>query len=1257
MKKIISYLLTFILIFQYDVEAATSMTASPRTLDLGQNVKDSMTPSDLPIAGYSDFFDKENINLVENFDLSQYQSLKPFVGYGVYDVDKSACQYIEVPGKDKTQFDSTFKKYTTYNTHSYGVSMNRMNYTDCDALAKSFGGNVVAIDEQTENSIVSNLAIHNVGDSTWVGANINTCQDSLYTSSILKNQNFYNWTDPSKASYCDLSTKNIVMDTLNGTWDKINNNGLAYCTVEWNSPSYYRPLQICAPWWKILRDYPNSSSSLYNLDELKKINQADISKSLKICTKYSSAAVQQSILQAPTRDVTCTTYYGVQASKPECMRDIKQSQCFIDECGGYIRNACRYKSEDTVGKGYVKGEIINDTGQLVSVKIKDDVKTLSFTCPPSPPSDQFCEEASSVTVFPYECPNSQCDLYKDCINKIPTTIDKTAFDNQYNACGTQYICEKVYPSRDVPPTLDMSGNVVSLTGVCSDGSLVPIPPNIISTQGKKCVKYDEHNESVIIPQQCVQNRTFSDYVVNVALGETDSYQDNPDCIRSDKPEDSQSNTIISMTQTLKDYFKNKIRKVYINGSEDLIYNSVNNGNFLTSILLSDKSQVGTPPQANVSQTNIGSQGSCTPSNIPDLSTYANSPAFYDRSNVVLYDGTSIDSNIQQLDVANEQVVLTGTDVSLTSAMCTSYASDHGFASYQNGSPIYTVDSAKNSVCTIKLNSTSVDSGLDYIKALSPSQVMYSFAGTMTKQNCLFKAVALGGTYNENGFGVDYSSTGKCIVDSGTTPDSYDQYIESISNCPKSNFVLTPPTGCDAGSETNNVAASINGLTSIVVIEDYLDGPFGFYSNWKNTIPQENVVNITTDTISNSQAFPLVQFPTVTDNQNYVATITHWSYLNKTPDATGEAFLWAAAVYASLAVALFAVTVAMMVILPGIGFVVMAIALAYLVLDLVIAALVVAIVGLLTPPKKMDKQSLKWVIYKASPNLFLGMYDLRVRYATDTLIGTATVPGNDSTKIYVDGGYMTGRYKPGTFLNDIKSYKNQKIQILQCAGYSVDNIYNTMHQAEDSIITGYPSCPWYNPWCEKSQTSTWQFARPVNKLVKTVYVGGDNSLSLILPYKGDYIFRAYDQYNNMLGQITITSDQFVSAFSANSLKFAKVLFGAGMNIAPGITNSCSRDNVVEWGGGVSGVYYEDADTGTNKNCSKSNDQYVYDHSMTRIEVQPVTMKDQSFNVILTKPMPFANKVIAAVLDKSQTRKYRCYNAFQDCSDNQFTGVKQ
>lgn len=1249
MRRIISLILTFVFFIETPLAySAVVISPTERSENLNLDMRNSDTPSDLPVAGYEEYFDKEKINVISNQDLSGYSNMRGFIGYGIYDISENQCQFLEVPGQDKYSFDLKFQKIEVSNGHSYGVAYNKMTYGQCSTLAQQFGGYPVSIDSLSENNFIDS----SYNTESWVGATINSCSDVLYMNSTNKNQNFTNWRTASEGIVCDINKKNILMN-ISGTWEKTNSELLNNCVVEWNSETYYRPIQVCAPWWTVVRDYKKQTNSLYNEKELREINQADIPVNISLCVRYNENAV--SVPELPHRDYTCTGYYSIEAA-PECARNIMQAQCYVNECDGYVKDVCQLKDSDIVGKGYVKGQKIVD-GVVQETVTKAEVTTYLYSCPPPATSLKDCLESAQVTVWPKECPNSFCNELKSC---LLASND----DNSSETCRDTYRCEKIYPEREYPLTvtnggIDNDGNLVKLFGTCStegNSAVLDFVPNIMQRTNKICLEREITVIDENISQRCILERPESFHTVNIAFDETDIYENNPDCIRTDRVEDAQLDSTVILKLSEKGYFKHRISKVFSNQDTEVLtmkgrdsymiqnvfLDNVNlqnlNNPFVNSITSGQYSpQITSATDPLIAQNNITvatSGASCGEVSCP----YGfEDPAFYDLGIATSFERRSLDMLMTQdaltVNASTVDVVLTKDNnidylnllshtmdivnyPGMTASVCTNFGASKGFGSWVVSSTFFLNTTTNATSCTIVFKSTPYDTMFKYVKTLTGQEMLYAFKDNMTKKSCMERAVCLGGTFNEANF-ASMSSVGECIVIMDSASDDTSAYEAILSAQAGCDVPMSPiaTNGCfPTVTNGGNVVTDLNGFESVLVLEDYLTGPWGYYTNFNTLLPQPNEVTITTASITDKKVFPLVNPSKIYDYQKAMTKIKHYGWRHLSESATLD-------------------VIALAGLLTG----------GFLTLILII----------FFKSKKMHEQWTHWVIYRNPPRFAQSEFEKRETLGASKTIGesgnTATL--NTDSRIYLEGKYHTGRLKN---INPIlAAYLEAKKSLFVCGGWEENEFEIATHAAERTTIFGTPKCKWYKPWCTKKNTYYASLDTDIKKYVNTVYFGATNSTTVVLPYTGDFDVEAYDKYDTLLARVSITKESFLNVSGNDSVKFAKVNFGPQMQLSNNM-NTCLLDNMVEWGGGVSGGYIENGTTGINDNCPKSDDNYVQEHAMVKLKIKPTNMPDKEFIHEFLFPMPFANRVFLATLDKLQERKYLCYGAFSDCNDEDYEG---
>lgn len=1285
-KKLIINVLTFVLVFTNTAQAITGIDSQERTNDISIDMIKSSEPSDLPVAGFSDFFDKENIHLIKNFDLSAYTGKKVFVGYGVYDNDEDNCKFVEQPGVTKSDYDSNFAFSHKFNQNSYAISMSRMTYSECQAMGDKFGGYPVVVDSSAESMFLgSNFSGEEVNSSSvehiWIGADKSSCSEINYTNELNRTQHFENFSDEDKLATCDSSRLNLRLNE-NGQFKRVSQYTPNYCVIEFEGYDMYKPLKICASWWKVLRDYPNTSPGLYDNNVLKSINQADIPTQMVICSKYEADEIATAIEDSNTRIAHCTEYYSA-TILPECVLDMYQEQCKVNECGGYIENACRLVDEKTVGKGYVKGEVLKN-GVITETKVKDKVVTKEYECPPSTYSNDLCLEQAAVVVYPQECPNSQCDALKECVLAAGSDLD------DLNTCYDTYTCIKITGGRDYPPKLNATtGEVEALYAKCpdaptSDGSVLEFPVSIEEKISKTCLEYELIETTEEIKQNCILERPYQDHVVDMSITEVDDYQNNPNCVRMDTVKESLTMEDINLKIETKGWFRHKATKVNLDGTEETIYSGgvddYSVGSAMPEMFSSDISE----PQVSVSVNEVSS----ATLNI-DCSAFdptGSGAAWYTKNVNVFNDFTNINGT-HTTDPAFSVVDYSGTkgDILIPDSFvdsesdCASYAANHNFDSYLNS---YTY--SKNVVtgvdyCTLHLNKIGADSEMSKITSYGTDLIKYDFKTNMTGRECMEKAFCLDGYYNESDF-ASLDSTGMCSVTSGDgMPSSYYDYFEEEAMDEAGITPSAPAEGatkeeCTPVSKIENATSKLDGVQSIFFFEDYLTGGFGYYSNYNSWDPMSNSVMISTSEHTDS-TLPMQQMSKITDYVQYHAILEHESHKSKKPDITQSMFGGMVAGMAAYYILEFAAST-----------------------GIIIGLLIFIILLLLAKSKNMDRQYTEYHLYKDIPlDLYYeGEYEVRYKDSAAKVDGERSLhtdPSGYKRLTYQHIKTDTGRYEPSKFLEVLKEIYTHKESTLVCQGFEQSEVSRVTHPDELSINYGYPGCKWYNPWCEKMDLHKKEVVSnnliysenvvsplvpevygvaegvtpdPVtniakmNKVMSTVYLGATNTLVVLVPYVGDYKLEAYNKYDTLLSSRTIHENSFAGVTDPDMLKYAQVNFGLSMNLAPGITagentDACIKDRAVEWGGGVSGVFNEAQRTDLSNFCQKSNDDYVKDQAMTKITVQPLNM-DTAFEYELKAPMPFPNRVWIATLDEREIRNYRCYGDFGECEDEEYNEVE-
>lgn len=1189
----------------------TTPDASERTIDKIDTFIKSSAPSDIPFIDYMERFIPDNSQPLKKFDLSAYDTKKIFVGYGVYDAGQNYCKYTEKPGtKDPSLY---FDNILSFNKHTYAISKGTMSYDNCVALANDFGGLPAVITSASENTFIQGIS----SKDKWVGSERIDCNSS-YVDKMGDKQVYFNWSTKTE-SQCSSDKLNIIQNK-NGNWLKSNKNtSLNSCVVEVDSEDFKRPVKICAPWWKIERDYANPVTTTFNGVDIYKINQADIPEQFNVCVKYNENALKEAESK-PDREVTCTSYYDTQVA-PECLKNPKQAICFVDECNGYIKNACR-KTDDYQGfKPYTKTEsIINSNNKIIKGKV--DIKTHIYECPPSPPSSKSCEEQATVIIYPKECPNnSDCEGRKQCIQKAVTTEEKSK-------CSVDFKCEKIYGNPD-STEFDSAGNLTYLKNVCSDGTELKFEINTQNKTSKKCLEYEYYDISTQVNQRCVLDRPSFEPIVDTSLTEEDIYMNDPNCVRLNNVTESRPQVEVKINYENMGYAKTVIKKSYLDESQTNL--PILEG---SDKLITDSALNNLDPFKDQNTTNI--------KEITQPTTVYNCDKFtenWNQRNDVLNQKISYQKTGSNGVVTTETRLTSGlyNDASgmyfpytnvVAEADCLAIknqianATSYTFDSLSNYCKVYTPTLTGDVFSNIKGNGTlnsyvDDEDGSTYFEY---STYSYITKEAVNKATCNEMAYCLNGKFNEK----DYEQVGlnQCQITEGEGIDYTEtELVEDLVIKPSENF----DTSCKPISKSGSYISQFNGTQDIFSIQEVVSGNFGYYSNYNSHPYKNNVVKI-----NDVEAYPIKKMSVIDDSLIYTGDFEQTSITTKKPN-----YLVGFLTGGVISVALSEIT------------------------GMVIGNITFMIASIIFAKKqKLNEQYYEWTLYKLVPveryekNIY--GYDNRILKLNSS--NTMDITNGKVTLIYAKLSGFTGTLKPGDFVKTLKKLISIKEGIITCLGFDLSQVQTLHDSFELGVEVDYPKCKKLSWNCDKRNTDDDTFVKnPFMKKMVNNYIGAVNGISIVVPYLGEYEVKAYDQFDNLLGSMIVKEDEFID-MTNNVAKYAQLNFGLTMELADGINEgrkqyACRNDLMVEWGGGVSGIYYENNFTGSNSNCQKSHDSYVRTSSATKITVRS-TGTDRPHIIQLEKPLPFANRAFLVTLNKKEKRQYRCFKDFGDCNTESY-----
>lgn len=1247
MKTIFKNLLNVFVSFNLIVLPAFGSSgpiAEERTLDKINTFLTSGTPSDIPFIDYMDNFVKDSTQPLKQFDLTGFDGKRVFLGYGVYDKEQNFCKYVEKPGMEDPNL--YFQKITTFNKHSYALSMTTMNYDTCVNLANNFNGTPVSITSAAENGFVSGKY---GGFSKWIGLERGSCLEE-YVNKDGKKQEYFNWSSLSETGGSCENSKLNAAQNIYGTWNKKDRLELNHCLIEVDTEDINRPVKICAPWWRIEREFKKETETTFFGVDVYKINQADIPEQFNVCTKYEETAIAET-LERPNREVTCTSYYDSMIAE-ECLKNPKQDICFIDECNGYIKNACRLTNTLSGFKDYTKAEGIV-SGANTIMKGKVDIKTHVYECPPSPPSLTSCEEKSTVIIFPKECPNSDCEGYKQCVQDSTTLLEK-------NECSSKFVCEKIYGNPD-NTEFNADGTLKYLKNTCSDGTVLNFEPSIQDKSSKKCLEYEYYTIDEEVSQKCTLDRPFTDHTLDTSLTEEDIYMNDPKCIRMNNVSDARPTVQVNINYKNMGFAQTVIKKTYLDGDENINVQAGNDDEIVNAAM----NVINPFENLNTADSQVVDYGS----NI-DCSLYSQS--WEARNNTILnnevvfnaglptekkYIASSISSdnagstlfakylNIPDLTTCNNisaKLSGIGTDYDSLSKVCNVFISKQGADKFSlikgNGSiqsfPSETVSSFPNIDSDADCLSLQIsNNGVSHSYSASTktceiysedSSIMnnaytdytYITNNAISKSSCDEIAYCFNGIYNESAYAS--SALAQCQITAG---ENYEYVDKPVLDAIDLVVQEGKDENCVPLKTDGAYLSQLDGTQDIFSIQEVVTGDFGYYSNYNSHPFANNIISI-----NDKEVYPIKPMPVLDDALIYEGNFTQTSIMTKKPNML--------AAYLTGGVAMTAISSATGMIIGSVVFIIAQI--------------------LFAKKQKFNEQTFKWIIYKLVPQqrYMTNVYGYDHRILTLNEDGTVYVDAMNRVKlVYAEVEGFTGTLKPGDFKTYINNLSKTKEMLLTCLGFFKTDVANITHPVENSVLVDYPKCKLLSWSCDKRNTKSYKQDRdPFFKRMVNNYIGAVNGVSIVVPYLGDYELTAFDQFDNVLGKINITEKEFIESTSSVA-KYAQVMFGLNMDLASGINegtqmNACRYDLMTEWGGGISGIYYENNNTGQNQNCQKSQDDYVQNNSATKISIKPFN-SDRAHIINLVKPLPFANRVFLVTLNEKEVREYRCFDDFGNC----------
>jgi hypothetical protein len=1236
--------------------------------------------SDIPYGYYIDSLSPQMMKVIDRLDLSAEEERRLFVGYGVYDKEDKHCKNLEI-GITQHDFDLRFHRLKSYNGHSYAISRDPMSFTDCQALTAQFGGYVFIPGNHAENDAILGMDSRLYDENGWLGIYRQNCATD-YKNVFGENQTYKNFYEP--IDDCDSSKLFAYKKAGSSLWWKGDGSQLRQCIIEINSPDVTRPVQVCAPWWRIERTYkvPTPEEIFINgvsLD-MYSVNQATLPMRMTTCLEYEDANLTDSNVTTPSvRDVICKTYYDMTMG-PECIKDIFQTQCFVDTCEGYIKNVCSKNEIQPEADGKVKNYVwgyIKKNGIMSREKIKQNIHSYAYTCPLSPQSFQKCLLTGDVVVFPYQCDEVVCSAFKRCLGEQ---------DKDRKTCHDLYPCEEVYGDATQPVV--ENGNLVGFRAKCGESMVVNRNIDKLSKQTDKCVKYETIVDVTTEQRKCTVTANEMHYEVETTITAPDIFANREDCVRINDIDTARPDINMTFEYVNNGFFNLALVKSYHDGAAEFTHTEANNSmaHDLQYMILKETtkdSQVTSgqgerpsecsskfAPDWEEKRIHAYAQNNTSPSGligVLNLQEYAKLGCA--ESEVEIGDVCYLDQNRDGVPDAASGECLPGYTFTEADSSAETNSSGTCLSSKQRGVSSYRVLAfTKDGNYAQQL---STDMGLDYNigNLLDYDNIDLSYIGVTKAQIKSGNVIVLGGDkilgdqvldrfkLVDNGQGLEESYI---LADSGgrqisgeecqlfakcngfQVTSSYNHEKElgvcTVSNNSELDEVVPPATPPSAEYPEYSVirdvlATSLNGNSDIFSVQEYADGKFGYASNFHFLLPKNNEVFV-----DGKEIFPIVPQYAIDldlDYDYYVRQKTQHAK-NKKPQIQQGSYegtdISADSGYTSA-------------IVGGIG---VGLA-AYGATSLLYAGPAGVIVGVailyFSSPVKYGDFETKWSIQDIIPRKYVENvygYDLRI------------MDKDSGRMIFGHEHLVSPTAERDDFEDMLEQHGNHKTASLYWQGYEkslVDNVL--LRPCEMSVCSGYPGKGhWYDPtWLKKKVTTDGQAVVPITKEVNNVYLGATNTVTIFVPYLGDYILTAYSQSGNILGQVVIESDDFLPA-TANRLAYSKVQFGSSAQfmLSSGMedgydSKACRYDDNVEWGGGVSGVYFEN-ETPQGNDCLKSDDRFVQQNYAAYVTIKPVKA-NKEFRIDMIKPMPFSNRFYLVTFGELEKRKYTCYEKGAPC----------
>lgn len=1244
-----------------------------------EDIATGSKPSTIPTGGLIKDLKDKTITVFKDADVSEHLNKKVYVGYGVYDMKQENCAKTELASSDGSSITSVFEKNSAFvfNGHAYLLSYSNMTLDQCNAAAINYHGYPIQVTSTAENNAISNAFL---GNKYWVGTK-RADKDSLYYDSKGEEQKYFN--EPYDAAMDE--TKHGFRSSV-GIWIKTATTDAYKCAIEFDTDDYEKPLKVCAPWWTIERTYPLPSSGQYlvrSVDsegnavdiDIRSFNQADFPKKAKVCTQrqaeqYDAAGNPLDSEGNPidvnaTQTVVCSSFYDISKS-PRCELDIHQEVCFVDQCRLGIKNSCTLTNTEDAPLTYSKKLVYDDLGNEVWIKDREDIKMHSYECNIYH-STTPCLKQESVMMLPQPCPGTHVDANDSSSAPI-----------------------RVYGNPSKPPILDGSGNVVALVGECPDGTTIDVPVDVISRNSKTCKEYSWAEVNKNWSQMCSQARPYTDYGFLTYIGETDTKEADPLCVRLNNLQESQPDQEINVEYKRSGYAGVNLVKAYLEGTTSDLSPIPVVTNYLQKIEADgEHTETG---GAVVTQTpdidmSLVPQTDCSGQN--ERATFvgeiwqgyddnfgAKRTSRYPTGRLIDFGVMPLLECLSKVSISSGQLIEGAPEGNATVAAeydlnyeALYELSDLGISS---ADMIRTADPETNSTtvknCVVSMPLLTNDD-FDDVAINAGNSYQTETVGQYSFFDCRNIALCMSGDYlnvkDYTGSEICKLSFGAAAGDATAQEFQDEQYAAIEAQLPPEEAVVhLTPTQLAArmgDSEWRSIPLqSINGASDIFTIQEWTEGgSFGYFPSYTFALYESSQVKI-----NDRFVWPIIPHPksteTLTEDSYWWNKRWFWKAANggqawmnsQAFVADGGGYHDSAESYISQA-------------LTGAGGG---------------STLITGIYILFNGNNEGFNAVIKLrahaglaTIPRFTPNFYP---QFEMRHVVDNDITYAEF---GQWTYGAESGPVEGRIQSDPGDDDVKWFRT--LTNIATDAYNNLNVYNPAPTGYDmpSFVRGLVGTPadkpsgWdkLNPWYHDEKISSGVSTRPLKRYVTTNYMQAVNGLTIVVPYQGDYVLEAYTKSGQKISDMNITADQFIERPVAgnSAMNAVQVYFGQNMPLAPGIEegvidNACRSATMVSMGGGMAGSYYEmggnldgeamvNGGSGTYEGCQQANHLYVEDNAITQIKIKPKGA-DTFFVVDLKYPLPYPNRVFVSTLGEKIVKDYRCFDEeFPECADYEKT----